>query len=50
MIDAFIETVKVPLQRAKKLCPLAFGTFNVIQKKARKGRNSQSEKEIQILV
>jgi len=46
--DAFVEAIKGALQKGEKVSIIGFGTFSVVDKKARKGRNPQTGKEIKI--
>ncbi|MCX8021939.1 MAG: HU family DNA-binding protein [Syntrophorhabdaceae bacterium] len=46
--DAFVDTIKGALQKGEKVSIIGFGTFSVVDKKARKGRNPQTGKEIKI--
>ena len=48
VIDAFTEAVSDALSKGERVMLVGFGTFDVVQKKARKGRNPQTGKEIQI--
>jgi len=48
-VDAFIETVTDTLSRGEKVTLVGFGTFQVMQRKARIGRNPQTGEKIQIL-
>jgi DNA-binding protein HU-beta len=47
-LDTFTETVTETLQAGEKVTMVGFGTFSVSERKARKGRNPQTGKEIQI--
>jgi len=48
VIDAFIEVVTDSLSKDEKVALAGFGTFKVMQKKARKGVNPQTKDIIQI--
>ena len=45
-IDALIDAVTVSLKKGQKVTLIGFGTFSVLKRKARKGRNPQTGKEI----
>jgi len=47
-LDAFIEGVKETLKKQEKVTLVGFGTFSVSKRKARKGRNPRTGKEIKI--
>jgi len=47
-IDSFVDGVKKALKKGEKVTLIGFGTFSVAQRKARKGRNPQTGKEIRI--
>ena len=47
-INAFIESVEDSLKDGNKVVLVGFGTFEVRQRAARKGRNPQSKSEITI--
>ena len=47
-IDSFVDGVKKALKKGEKVTLIGFGTFSVTQRKARKGRNPQTGKEIRI--
>jgi len=47
-IDSFVDGVKKALKKGEKVILVGFGTFSVTQRKARKGRNPQTGKEIKI--
>lgn len=47
-LKAFTETVTSELKKGEKIQLVGFGTFEVSQRKARKGRNPQTKKEINI--
>jgi len=48
VVDDFIETVSDALCKGEKITLVGFGTFQVIEKKARRGRNPRTGEEIQI--
>ena len=48
VIDAFIEVVTDSLSKEEKVALAGFGTFKVMQRKARKGVNPQTKDIIQI--
>jgi DNA-binding protein HU-beta len=45
---AFVEAVKDEVKKKSKVTLVGFGTFSVIERKARTGRNPQTGKEIKI--
>jgi DNA-binding protein HU-beta len=45
-IDALTESVTTALKKGDKVTLVGFGTFSVINRKARKGRNPQTNKEL----
>ena len=47
-LDAFIATVEGSLAKGEKVQLVGFGTFEVRQRAARKGRNPQTKAEIKI--
>jgi DNA-binding protein HU-beta len=47
-INAFIDTVSDSLKAGQKVSVVGFGTFEVRERAARKGRNPQTGKEIEI--
>ncbi|HOA54845.1 MAG TPA: HU family DNA-binding protein [Clostridiales bacterium] len=47
-LNAFISSVEEALVKGDKVVLVGFGTFEVRQRAARKGRNPQTKKEIQI--
>jgi DNA-binding protein HU-beta len=47
-LDSFVDGVKKALKKGDKVMLIGFGTFSVVQRKARKGRNPQTGKEIKI--
>jgi len=47
-LDAFVGAVTKELKKSGKLGLVGFGTFSVVKRKARKGRNPQTGAEIKI--
>ena len=47
-LDAFMTTVEGALKNGEKVQLVGFGTFEVRQRAARKGRNPQTKEEIKI--
>jgi len=47
-VDAVISAITDSLVREEKVALVGFGTFQVIERKARKGRNPRTGEEIQI--
>ncbi len=47
-LDAFINTTAGALKKGDRVALVGFGSFSVFQRAARKGRNPQTGKEIQI--
>ena len=47
-ISSFVDGVKKALKKGDRVALIGFGTFAVSQRKARKGRNPQTGKEIKI--
>jgi DNA-binding protein HU-beta len=47
-LDSFTEAVTDTLKTGDKVTLVGFGTFSVTHRKARKGRNPQTGKEIKI--
>ena len=47
-LDAYEETVTKELKKTGKLVLVGFGTFSVVKRKARIGRNPQTGKAIKI--
>lgn len=47
-LDAFIVSATNSLKKGDRVALVGFGSFNVIKRAARKGRNPQSGKEIKI--
>ncbi|MEA1965274.1 MAG: HU family DNA-binding protein [Candidatus Aerophobetes bacterium] len=48
IIDAIVEIITNTLSKEEKITLVGFGTFQVFQRKARKGRNPQTGEELQI--
>jgi len=47
-LDAFIDGIKASLKKEERVTLVGFGTFSVSKRKARKGRNPRTGKEIKI--
>jgi DNA-binding protein HU-beta len=47
-LDAYVATVAKELKKNGKIGLLGFGTFSVVKRKAREGRNPQTGKTIKI--
>lgn len=47
-LDGFIETTTKALKKGDRVALVGFGSFSVTKRAARKGRNPQTGKEIQI--
>jgi len=47
-LEAFISTVSKSLKKGDRVALVGFGSWNVIKKADRKGRNPQTGKEIKI--
>lgn len=47
-LDAFISTTTTALKKGNRVALVGFGSFSVSDRAARKGRNPQTGKEIQI--
>lgn len=47
-LEAFLKTVGKALKKGDVITLIGFGTFKVVKTAARKGRNPQTGKEIQI--
>ncbi|MCF8218856.1 MAG: HU family DNA-binding protein [Bacteroidales bacterium] len=47
-LDAFIGTTSKALKKGDRISLVGFGSFSVTKRSARKGRNPQTGKEIQI--
>jgi DNA-binding protein HU-beta len=48
VVDALIETITSTLAKEEKIQLIGFGTFEVRERSARKGRNPQTGEEIDI--
>ena len=48
VIDAIVETITNALNKGEKVTLVGFGTFQVMERKARRGVNPQTRKSIQI--
>lgn len=48
VIDAVVETIGDTLSRGEKVTLVGFGTFQIVSRKARVGRNPQTGQTIQI--
>jgi len=47
-IDSFVTAVKDALKKGDRVTVTGFGTFSVVERKARTGRNPRTGKEIKI--
>ena len=47
-VEGVIDSITKALKKGAKVTLVGFGNFSVVKKKARKGRNPQTGKEIQI--
>jgi DNA-binding protein HU-beta len=47
-LDAFVSAITKELKKSGKLGLVGFGTFSVVKRKAREGRNPQTGKAIKI--
>ncbi|MEN6319468.1 MAG: HU family DNA-binding protein [Syntrophaceae bacterium] len=47
-VNAFIEAIKKSLKKGNKVTLVGFGTFSVVKRSARTGRNPQTGKAIKI--
>ena len=47
-VDAFIDGVKASLKKEERVTLVGFGSFSISKRKARKGRNPKTGKEIKI--
>lgn len=47
-LEAFVGVTGTTLKKGDKVTLVGFGTFSVVQRAARKGRNPQTKKEIKI--
>ena len=48
IVEKILETMKITLEKGEKLKVSGFGKFEVRQKNTRRGRNPQTNKELQI--
>ena len=48
IVDAIMEAIKKALSRGEKVTLFGFGTFQLIERKARRGRNPRTGEIIQI--
>lgn len=48
MADAFTETIADTLSKGEKVTLVGFGSFQVMERKAREGRNPQTGEKLQI--
>ena len=48
ILDALLETITDTLSKGEKVTLVGFGTFQIMQRKARRGRNPQTGEELQI--
>ena len=48
VVDAITETITDTLKKGEKVTLVGFGTFQVVERKARRGRNPQTGETIQI--
>ena len=48
VMEAFVDVIKEDLAEGNKVQLIGFGTFDVVKRAARKGRNPQTGKEIKI--
>ena len=48
IIDAAVETITNTLSKGEKVTLVGFGTFQVLNRKARRGRNPRTGEELQI--
>ncbi len=47
-VDAVFDTIRETLKKGEDVTLVGFGTFKVVKREARKGRNPQTGKEMQI--
>lgn len=47
-VDAVLDTIQKNLEKGEKVQLIGFGTFEVRERAARKGRNPQTNEEIEI--
>jgi len=48
IVDAIMEAIRKALSKGEKVTLVGFGTFRVLNRKARRGRNPQTGEELQI--
>ncbi len=48
LLDAMVNTTQAALGKGDKVALTGFGTFSVVKRKARKGRNPRTGKQISI--
>ncbi len=48
VIDAITDTVKETMSKGERITLIGFGTFHVMKRKAREGRNPQTGEKLQI--
>ncbi len=48
VIDAITDTVKEIMSKGERITLVGFGTFHVMKRKAREGRNPQTGEKLQI--
>jgi len=48
VIDAITDTVKETLSKGERITLVGFGTFHVMERKAREGRNPRTGKKLEI--
>ena len=47
-VDAFLDAIKKSLKKGNKVTLIGFGTFSVLKRSARTGRNPQTGKPLKI--
>ena len=47
-VDAFLDAIKKSLKKGNKVTLIGFGTFSVVKRSARMGRNPQTGKPLKI--
>lgn len=47
-VEAIVESTAEALQQGDKVSLVGFGSFNVVKRASRKGRNPQTKKEMEI--
>jgi nucleoid DNA-binding protein len=47
-VDCFVDAITKALKKGQQVTLVGFGTFKVVKRKARKGRNPQTGAEIKI--